>query len=143
MGKSLGAAESIFVEPRDYNKNIELRGFPRHSIYYQIRLWKLLPDHSEAFVSWDVTNDLTQRKWIQLTRLISNMLIERKYPSGIYLFKVNNRNIRTTWKICSRLIKTSLCSDVEKIANFCPGALNADLQFNLLTCCLVCWPVVW
>ena len=32
---------------------------------------------------------------------------ENRYPASIYLLKVNNRNTRTRWKICSKLtIKT-------------------------------------
>ena len=33
----------------------------------------------------------------------SNVRATRRYPVGIYLFKVNNRNTRTRCEICSEL----------------------------------------
>ena len=40
--------------------------------------------------------------------LLQNVIqAARSYPPGIYLLKVNNKNIRTKWEICSKLpIKT-------------------------------------
>ena len=46
------------------------------------------------------------------------------FPAGIYLFKVNNRNTRTMWEICSKLtIKTVI--NYEQI-------LHSVLVFPLL-----------
>ena len=36
------------------------------------------------------------------------MHIKRVFPAGIYLFKVNNRNARTQWEICSKLTMKTL-----------------------------------
>ena len=33
--------------------------------------------------------------------------VPRQYPANIYLFRVNNRNTRKKYEICSELIKTS------------------------------------
>ena len=36
------------------------------------------------------------------------MHIKRVFPAGIYLFKVNSRNARTQWEICSKLTMKTL-----------------------------------
>ena len=36
-----------------------------------------------------------------------------KFPAGIYMFKVNNRNTRTRYEICSKLKYFTPCSSVS------------------------------
>ena len=39
-------------------------------------------------------------------------------PAGNHLFKVNNRNTKTRYEICSKLTLKTPCSSVSSIVNF-------------------------
>ena len=69
--------------------------------------------------------------WYSFDKLLCLEII-RLYPAGIYLFKVINRNLRTTSEICSKLI-------INDAASFCVFIVNFEhishfvLLFILLT----------
>ena len=54
-------------------------------------------------------------------------------PAGIYLFKVNNRNIRTMCEICSKLtIKITV--DFEQVSCRCLGDISPNFKYFSIFC---------
>ena len=67
---------------------------------------------------------------LHLTNFDIELLMARKIPASIYLFKVNNRNTKKRNEICSKLIKTP---ERRHLAGIILLPTSSGATFHLLT----------
>ena len=83
--------------------------------------WKPENCEKSQLVDCNLKVSYKYKKWSLLRRKYHFLGIyffcQRVYPAGIYLLKVNNRNTRTRFEICSKLTIKTPCSSVS-IINF-------------------------